>query len=116
MAYLEEYWQDDKASGTPCAICRGPVIEFSVPNDVWNTIVRHDKPSTDKEYLCTVCFNHAVAKYHRRQEWRTRNDVMHWFWSIVLTWIVIFFVGMAVGKSVDDCTAPQPAEDAEYKR
>jgi len=48
-------------SQIPCCKCGGPVVEFSVPNDAWNTIVRKDGPETNQEYLCLGCFAEAAA-------------------------------------------------------
>lgn len=44
------------ASSIPCHDCRGPVVEFSVPNDAWNTLIRRGGRETDQEYLCLSCF------------------------------------------------------------
>lgn len=43
-------------SSIPCALCDGPVHEFTVDNDAWNRIVRRDGPEGDTEYLCINCF------------------------------------------------------------
>lgn len=54
----------DKISSIPCAVCGGEVIEFSVPNDLWNYVMRPDGHETDKEYLCFSCWNRALeAKF-----------------------------------------------------
>lgn len=41
---------------TPCCECGGPVVEFSVTNEVWDVIVRGGGAETDREYLCIDCF------------------------------------------------------------
>ena len=53
-------------SGTPCCKCGGPVIEFSLPNEAWNTIIRDDGSETDQEYLCLTCFAEIAAEKLRR--------------------------------------------------
>jgi hypothetical protein len=55
-------WIDDKPSDIPCDLCGGVVYEFSVPNDIWNRVVRLGGPETDKEYLCLRCFLLAVVR------------------------------------------------------
>src|SRR5690606_39576690 len=52
-------------STIPCCKCGGVVVEFSVPNDVWNKVVRRDGPETDQEYLCEGCYRDAVSEYVR---------------------------------------------------
>lgn len=43
-------------SSTPCCECGGPVVEYTVSNDVWDVIVRGGGAETDREYLCIDCF------------------------------------------------------------
>lgn len=43
-------------SGIPCARCGAACVEFSVPNDIWNKVVRVDGKERDDEYLCTTCW------------------------------------------------------------
>lgn len=50
----------DEISGIPCDICGGDVIEFSIPNDIWNKVIRLDGHEHDKEYLCMACFFDAL--------------------------------------------------------
>lgn len=45
-----------ESSSIPCARCKGPVIEFSIPNDIWNKVIRHGGPEQDNEYICWDCF------------------------------------------------------------
>lgn len=47
-------------SSLPCEICGGDVIEFSIPNDIWNRVIRLDGREHDKEYLCMACFFDAL--------------------------------------------------------
>jgi hypothetical protein len=56
------FWCDNKASGTPCALCGGDVVEFSVPNEMWNKIVRDGGPESRHEYLCVTCFHKLMQK------------------------------------------------------
>lgn len=46
----------EKASDTPCSICNGEVVEYSIPNHIWNMIVRNGGKEHDREYLCIWCF------------------------------------------------------------
>lgn len=59
-------WYAERALA--CARCRGKVKEFTVPNDVWNAVVRRGGPESVGEYLCEACYRHAVEDYVR--EWR----------------------------------------------
>jgi hypothetical protein len=51
-------------STIPCSRCGGPVIEFTVPNHIWNAVVRKGGPETDKEYLCAQCFAADLEVWH----------------------------------------------------
>lgn len=53
-------YPDDAVSSIPCNICGGAVIEFSIPNDIWNKVIRLDGHEHDKEYLCMACFFDAL--------------------------------------------------------
>jgi len=44
-------------SEVPCCECGGKVVEFSVPSELWNMVMRPDGHETDKEYLCFDCWN-----------------------------------------------------------
>jgi hypothetical protein len=54
--------QIDEVSEVPCARCGGEVIEFSVPSDIWNRVVRLDGHERGDEYLCIGCFFVALRK------------------------------------------------------
>jgi len=50
-------------SSIPCARCGGEVIEFTVPNELWNEIVRWpDGKERADEYICLDCWHKAVEK------------------------------------------------------
>lgn len=49
-----------------CCKCGGEVIEFSVDNESWNTIVRQDGREHDQEYLCINCLALIAATELRR--------------------------------------------------
>jgi len=51
---------NDEISSIPCAKCGGSVIEFSVPNDVWNKVVRPTGRETSNEYICVNCWFNAL--------------------------------------------------------
>jgi hypothetical protein len=53
----------ENVSKIPCSNCGGKVQEFSVPNPVWNAIVRKNGKETDKEYLCVWCFTSCVVEW-----------------------------------------------------
>lgn len=55
-------YQNDNVSEVPCDICGGKVIEFSIPNDIWNKVIRLDGHEHDKEYLCMDCFFEALRR------------------------------------------------------
>jgi len=59
----DDFFFSDTPSVTPCASCGGVVFEFSVPNELWNLIVRNDGPESYGEYLCVNCFHRKVAEY-----------------------------------------------------
>lgn len=52
-------------SEVPCARCGGRVVEFVVPSDVWNSVVRLDGKEGDDEYLCEACYRNAVTAWVR---------------------------------------------------
>ena len=57
-------------SEIPCCKCGGPVVEFSISNEVWNRLVRKGGPETDQEYLCIDCFaGIAAAEIERLQQY-----------------------------------------------
>lgn len=56
---------DAFASTIPCARCGGKCVEFTVPNDVWNTVVRRGGKESDDEYLCEACYRIAVERFVR---------------------------------------------------
>lgn len=55
-------------SAVPCCKCKGPVVEFTVPNEVWNAIIRRNGPETDQEYLCKDCYIAACTEYFAAQD------------------------------------------------
>jgi len=44
------------ASPTPCQKCGEEVFEFSIPNRLWNRVVRLDGHEQEQEWLCIRCF------------------------------------------------------------
>lgn len=53
-------WQNDEISELACARCGGEVIEFTIPNDIWNKVIRRDGHERDDEYICIDCFFAAL--------------------------------------------------------
>lgn len=54
-------------STVPCCACGGQVIEFTVPNDVWNQIIRKGGHEHDQEYLCAACFARQCTEFVQEQ-------------------------------------------------
>ena len=65
-----------KNSGIPCARCGGSCVEFTVPNDVWNTVIRLGGKERDDEYICEVCYRHAVEDFVRAATLVVPADVL----------------------------------------
>ena len=59
-------FKSDTVSKLPCARCGGEVVEFSVPNDCWNAVVRHNNHEADSEYLCAWCFLDDFVQWFAR--------------------------------------------------
>jgi hypothetical protein len=55
-------YPNDEISAIPCSHCGGTVIEFSIPNDIWNRVIRLDGHEHTNEYLCLGCFFDALRK------------------------------------------------------
>ena len=53
-------YPNEVISSISCARCQGEVVEFSVPNDIWNRVIRLDGHERDDEYLCINCFFEAL--------------------------------------------------------
>jgi hypothetical protein len=69
-----------KFSSIPCCECGGEVIEFSVPNRLWNTVMRPDGHETDKEYICFSCWNNKLIEYISKVKKQSRKllDTLRW--------------------------------------
>lgn len=57
---IEVLHKAHETSTIPCCLCGGEVVEFTVPNDIWNLVIRTDGKETDKEYLCLDCWYKAL--------------------------------------------------------
>lgn len=64
-----------ETSEIPCCECGGKVIEFTVPNDIWNLVMRPDGKETDKEYLCLDCWCKALRSKLEELERRRQAAV-----------------------------------------
>ena len=53
----------DKESNIPCYLCGGKVIEFTIPNDIWNTVMRLNYKETNQEYICINCWYNKLREY-----------------------------------------------------
>jgi hypothetical protein len=49
-----------EASSISCCECGGKVVEFTVPNDIWNMVMRPDGKETNREYICLDCWYKAL--------------------------------------------------------
>lgn len=47
-------------SSIPCNICGSEVNEFSIPNDIWNKVIRLGGHEHDQEYICLNCWYNAL--------------------------------------------------------
>lgn len=47
-------------SNIPCAKCGDDVVEFSIPNDIWNRVIRPNGHEGANEYLCVNCWFSAL--------------------------------------------------------
>lgn len=65
-----------RVSSIPCCLCGGECIEFTVPNELWNRIIRPDGREHDKEYLCVQCFAQKCAEFAASKE---LADLRAWF-------------------------------------
>lgn len=72
---LQRALTGEAASAVPCARCGGEVVEFSIPNDIWNEIIRLDGHEHADEYLCWNCFWHATRL--KLAENKTSGSVCH---------------------------------------
>lgn len=61
---------DGKPSGIPCSDCAGDVVEFTVPNDIWNSVMRPDGKEGDREYLCVSCWYLWLRKHMHTEKAR----------------------------------------------
>lgn len=55
-------FNSNKVSKIPCVACGGELIEFSIPNDIWNKVIRRKGKESDQEYLCIKCFFEKLRK------------------------------------------------------
>lgn len=53
-------WTGDLISSIKCARCGGHVVEFTIPNDIWNAVIRPDGRERDDEYICMACWHKAL--------------------------------------------------------
>ena len=65
VAALGKPSEASEISSVSCSLCGGLCVEFVVPNDVWNQVVRVDGKESDKEYLCWSCFIDCVSRFVR---------------------------------------------------
>ena len=68
-------FKSENVSKIPCARCGGEMVEFSVPNDCWNIVVRHNNHEADSEYLCVWCFLDDFIQWFARAD-ELRNEAV----------------------------------------
>lgn len=49
-------------SEVPCCECKERMVEFGVPNALWNSVMRPDGREHDREYLCITCFCEKLGR------------------------------------------------------
>jgi hypothetical protein len=54
---------EKETSKIPCCLCGGKVIEFTVPSEIWNKVMRPNGKETDKEYICYECWDKKLTKF-----------------------------------------------------
>lgn len=54
---------DYELSSVPCAKCGKGCVEFTIPNEIWNAVIRPDGREHDEEYLCIACWEKALQSY-----------------------------------------------------
>jgi hypothetical protein len=54
-------------SSIPCARCGDSCVEFTVPNEVWNAVVRRGGKEGADEYICEACYRLAVEAFVRSE-------------------------------------------------
>lgn len=59
----EQFGIHDGTSSIPCARCNGPVVEFVIPSDIWNAVIRPDGRERDDEHICYDCWLAAIGKF-----------------------------------------------------
>lgn len=74
--------QSERYSEIPCARCGGRCIEFTVPNNVWNTIIRREGRERDDEYICEGCYRKAVEDFVRSESLFIREAWIHAYTSL----------------------------------
>ena len=83
------YFVADEVSELPCNRCGGEVVEFSISNEVRNTVIRRGGPEIDKEYLCVWCFLTDIVRHVKdnqliiSNEYDTlcKNGLHAWLWD-----------------------------------
>lgn len=55
-------FENHEISEVPCARRGGYVVEFSIPNDIWNKVIRIDGYERSDEYICMECFFQALRE------------------------------------------------------
>lgn len=60
--HILSLYPNDDVSTIPCDVCGGAVVEFSIPNDIWNRVMRPDGHEHDGEYICMACFFDALRR------------------------------------------------------
>ena len=67
-------WMGDKMSSLPCERCGGPVVEFSIDNDIWNSVMRPDGHESNNEYICYSCWKELYERFYKEMPERINQQ------------------------------------------
>lgn len=62
-------------SGLRCDRCGGDCVEFTIPNSIWNAVIRTDGHERDDEYICEGCWHKALEAHLLRPVASVPQDV-----------------------------------------
>lgn len=62
MSKIKPCHDGKETSQVPCCKCGGEVVEFSIPNDIWNFVMRTNGKESNKEYLCFNCWHETLRR------------------------------------------------------
>jgi len=74
----EYCFYDKYTSGIPCQECGCNCVEFTIPNNLWNKVMRPDGHEGEKEYICFSCWNKKLIDWlsaveQERDNWERKS-------------------------------------------